>query len=211
MDLNEIKGWFEANKEDASVKSYIEGFNPLAALTDPKAAHDLVESHKALKGYRDSFVTKSLDTYREKTLPGLIDEEIKKRHPDETPEQKRIRELEQKLAERERREQEQARREKLRAKAKEIGYDPDLAADFAPFDEEAAVAALTRHSEWLKQRETALRNEFLAGGGKPPEGGDSKSGEVDRKKFLAMSMKEQSEWKAAHPKEWAHLQAHWND
>jgi hypothetical protein len=211
MDLNEIKTWIEANKSDASVSQYLEGFNPLAALKDPKEAHGLVESHGALKAYRDSFVTRSLDTYREKTLPGLIDEEMKKRHPEETPEQKRIRELELKIEAKERREQESARKETLRSKAKELGFDPDLAADFAFLDEEAATAALSRHSEAYKAHEKRIRNELLAKGNPPPDGGDPGAGAMNPKKFLAMSMKEQGDWKAAHPKEWEYLQAHWYD
>lgn len=174
MEFAEVKQWLDANKGDASVKSYLEGFSPLAGLTDENT-HSLVESNKSLRAYRDRAVTKAIETYREKTLPGLIDEEMKKRHPEETPEQKRIRELEQKLAERERREQETARKERLRAKAKEIGYDPDLAADFAVYDEDAALSILTRHVEWDKAREARVRNELLVkGGGPTPKAGEPK-------------------------------------
>lgn len=46
---------------------------------------------KYLKSLNDAAVTKGINTFKEKTMPGLIEEEIKKKFPDETEEQKKLR------------------------------------------------------------------------------------------------------------------------
>ena len=50
-----------------------------------------------LKSLTDARVTDAINTYKTETLPRKIDEEINKRYPAETPEQKEIRELKQKF------------------------------------------------------------------------------------------------------------------
>ena len=62
------------------------------------------EGKKWLQAEKDKTVTKGLETWRTNNLPKIIDEEITKRFPAETPEQKRIKEMESKLADLERRE-----------------------------------------------------------------------------------------------------------
>lgn len=49
---------------------------------------------KYLQSITDAAVTKGIATFKEKTMPGLIEEEIKKKFPAETEEQKKIRLLE---------------------------------------------------------------------------------------------------------------------
>lgn len=51
---------------------------------------------KYLQSQKDAAVTKGIETFKEKTMPTLIEEQIKIRFPEETPEQKRMRELEMK-------------------------------------------------------------------------------------------------------------------
>ena len=49
---------------------------------------------KYLQSQKDAAVTKGIETWKEKTMPDILEEEIKKRFPEETAEQKRMRELE---------------------------------------------------------------------------------------------------------------------
>lgn len=51
---------------------------------------------KYLQSQKDAAVTKGIETFKEKTMPALIEEQIKVKFPEETPEQKRMRELEMK-------------------------------------------------------------------------------------------------------------------
>ena len=65
LDANTVKGWLETNEEG---KSY-------------------------LNSYADSKVTKGIETFKTKTLPTLVEEEVTKRNPKETEEQKALRQL----------------------------------------------------------------------------------------------------------------------
>ena len=56
------------------------------------------QGKKFLQPKMDAYFTKGLESWKANSLDKLINEEIKKRFPNETPEMKRIMELEQKLA-----------------------------------------------------------------------------------------------------------------
>lgn len=49
---------------------------------------------KYLQSITDAAVTKGITTFKEKSMPGLLEEEIKKKFPGETEEQKKMRQLE---------------------------------------------------------------------------------------------------------------------
>ena len=70
-----------------------------------------------------------LDKYFNKGLEKLIDEEIAKRYPEETPEMRKIKELEQKLAEKER----EAVRKELTIKAQQLASEKGLPTDLATY------------------------------------------------------------------------------
>lgn len=56
------------------------------------------DGKKLLQPKLDSYFSKGLDTWKNNNLQKLIDEEVNKRNPAETPEQKAIRELQQQMA-----------------------------------------------------------------------------------------------------------------
>lgn len=93
---------------------------------------DMLANNKEIKGYYqstlDTKVSKGINTFKEKTLPSLIDEEIKKRDVENmTPEQKQLKELQDKIAQME---QEKAQAEFMnsnKAKLKEAKLSEDLA------------------------------------------------------------------------------------
>lgn len=64
----------------------------------------LLQTNKEIQGYNqsqiDSFVSKGVESFKTNKMPGYIEEAVKKATipPDETPEQKQIRELEEKFA-----------------------------------------------------------------------------------------------------------------
>lgn len=96
MTLAEIKQFLIDNKDQADVKEYL---NMLSSVTPEKFKSYLEtdEGKRLVKPVVDSAVTKGIDTYKEKTLPGLVDAKVKELYPDETPEQKRIREQEDRI------------------------------------------------------------------------------------------------------------------
>ena len=74
------------------------------------------EGQKLMQPKLDNYFNKGLETWKQNNLEKLIDEEIAKRYPEETPEMRKIKELEQKLAEKER----EAVRKELTIKAQQL-------------------------------------------------------------------------------------------
>jgi hypothetical protein len=82
-NFDEVKSYFESNKDNEDVKNYIEGF-----LTPDRVESFLVSDlgKKILQPKLDSYATKAISSHDEKfktnELPKLINEEVKKRYPD---------------------------------------------------------------------------------------------------------------------------------
>jgi hypothetical protein len=112
VDMQEVEAAVLELQEQGT-KSYLAGLDKDKAL-------ELLKSNKALSSAHDSLFAKGLETWKEKTLPGLVDEEYKKRNPPESEEQKRIRALEDKLAQADQERQRVAQLEFLRNKADEV-------------------------------------------------------------------------------------------
>lgn len=126
MELKEVKAFFEANKDNAEVKSYLSelGKPSKEALVDFAGKPEGLE---ALQSVFDRERTKAISGFKEKGMQSLLDEErkkvaeetekkLKKEYKiDEDPAMKRIRELEEKLAT----EQNEKKREKIMAQIRE--------------------------------------------------------------------------------------------
>ncbi|MEK5148774.1 DUF4355 domain-containing protein [Psychrobacillus sp. FSL K6-4615] len=95
VTFDQVKAFLDSNKDNAEVKEYYNS-NVLTA-DNVKTFLETNEAKKILQPKLDAHFTKSLETWKTNNLDSLVDEEMKKRNPDETPEQKRIRELEEKL------------------------------------------------------------------------------------------------------------------
>lgn len=105
LSWNEVKQWLDANKTSGELKTYLDGvvsefIKSEAGKSYIKTLLEGDEGKTLVQPLIDRAVTKGIDTYKEKTLPGLVQEEVEKKvkeiHPEETPEQKRIRLLEDK-------------------------------------------------------------------------------------------------------------------
>lgn len=101
MNLDDIKQFLEENKEDEAVKAFIGGFSSINE-DDIKAYLENEDGKRLLQPKLDSYFTKGLETWQQNNLQKLIDEEVSKLNPDQTPEQKRIKELEDYVAQKER-------------------------------------------------------------------------------------------------------------
>lgn len=142
-------------EQRADVKALLDGANPLAKVVDADSAADFIANHDVLKRGRDKLVTAAIDSHKrkfeEEKLPeirkALRDEVSKELNPEETPDQKRLRELEEQLRERESREKRYQLRDKLRGKAKEIGFDEELAERLVGLQTEDHEAELTTFAE----------------------------------------------------------------
>ena len=84
------------------------------------------EGRQILQPRLDQYFTKGLETWKGKTLPGVIEEEITKRFPGETEEQKRLRSLEADLASEKSARLKEISRNAALAKAMKAGVSSDL-------------------------------------------------------------------------------------
>lgn len=157
----------EENRGD--VEKAIRGMNPLDGLTKDKA-FDFMRNTDVLRSALDAEVSRAVEANRrkfdEEKLPELRksmrDDILKEINPTETPEQKRLRELEDQLKERDNRERLYQVKEKLRAKAKEIGFDEDLAERFALMQTDSPEEELATFAERVKSQAQKIAEAEIA-------------------------------------------------
>ena len=165
MDFfKELVGWAKAHaKEDANVAEFEELVSKAAPPDDAKQAIDYIRAIPSLRSAYDAALNteynRAVKKYEEEKLPEKekeLRESIRKElNPTETEEQKQIRELREKLEAKEEAEALTERKEALRAKAKDFGVDPDIAADFALYGDDGETY-LKRHAEWHKKELDAV-------------------------------------------------------
>ena len=187
MDIfKELVGWAKAHaKEDANVAEFEELVSKAAPPDDAKQAIDYIRAIPSLRSAYDAALNteynRAVKKYEEEKLPEKekeLRESIRKElNPDETPEQKQIRELREKLEAKEKAEALTERKEALRAKAKDFGVDPDIAADFALYGDDGETY-LKRHAEWHKKELDAIKAETAKGafGNRTPQAGGAPKG-----------------------------------
>ena len=200
MDIfKELVAWAKANAKDGvNVAEFEELVSKAAPPDDAKQAKEYIRAIPALRSAFDAALNQEFDRatkkYEEEKLPEkekALRESIRKElNPDESPEQKQIRELREKLESKERAEAITSKQNALRAKAKEYGIDTEIAADYAHYGDDAENI-LKRHAEWHKKELDAVKAESARAtfGNKTPTGGGS------------LNLKPQAEIDAMTPKE----------
>lgn len=142
------------------------------------------------------------ETWKAKELPTILEQErdklMKELNPEESPAEKRLRELEQKLADKERKETEYERRSTLREQYKDIA--PDVAEKLYSLDDDS-VSAVMEYTKQLRGKIDELEK-IQKYGGKAPAGGGK-----DDKGLNAMSVDEQMAYAKSGPKEQAEVMA----
>ncbi|MFJ6415016.1 DUF4355 domain-containing protein [Terribacillus saccharophilus] len=170
MTLEEIKAYFEQNKDNADVQSYLgELRQPTAA--DVEGFLDTEEGRKLLQPRLDSNFTKGLTTWKENNLEKLVDAEVKKRNPDKTPEQLELEKLRQELDN----QKKEAAREKLNNKAvayaSENGLPTDVVSFFLGEDEDSTIKNLDLLKEKYEAAVSARVDETFDKNGRRIENG----------------------------------------
>lgn len=145
MTIEEIKKYFEDNKDSEDVKQFLADLAKAPELTLGVVQQFLTDNEdgkKFLQSHVDAAVTKGIGTWKENNLKNLVDDAVKKANPEETDEQKRIRTLEDKFNTTE----SELVREKLKnktvAELSEKGLPTELADFFIGRDEERTTANL---------------------------------------------------------------------
>lgn len=112
MNIEEVKSFFEEHKDDKEVKDYLNGLKTVS-VDDVKGFLDTEEGKRFIQPELDRYHSKGLESWKEKNLEDLIEQEVRNRNPEQSEEQKRISALEQELEKRDA----EAKREKLRSNA----------------------------------------------------------------------------------------------
>jgi hypothetical protein len=89
LTFEDVKNYIESNYEKQDIQDFFS--SKFKNYVDTDRGRELIQPTL------DRYVSKGIETFKAKTLPTIIDEEVTKRMPAETPEQRRIRELEDKL------------------------------------------------------------------------------------------------------------------
>ncbi|AHL18450.1 alanyl-tRNA synthetase [Staphylococcus phage DW2] len=112
MNIEEVKSFFEEHKDDKEVKDYLNRLKTVS-VDDVKGFLDTEEGKRFIQPELDRYHSKGLESWKEKNLENLIEQEVQKRNPEQSEEQKRISALEKELEKRDA----EAKREKLRSNA----------------------------------------------------------------------------------------------
>ncbi len=96
MKLEEIKQFFEDNKEDQEVQDYLKGLQQVT----PEGINEFLESDegkRVIQPKLDSYFTKGLESWKAKNLESIVNDEVAKRTSDKTPEQQQMDDLRKEL------------------------------------------------------------------------------------------------------------------
>lgn len=175
MTYEEFKQYLENNKDNADVQSAIDEFKTVSQ-EDVRSYLETDEGKKLLQPRLDSYHSKSLETWKKNNLDSLVEEEVGKRNPQETEEQKRIRKLEEDIANRDKKEQRQV----LENKALKLAQDKTLPTDLINFfigeDEDTTISNIDTFKEKFDAAVKAQVDSRFKQNGREVNEGDGKSG-----------------------------------
>jgi len=177
-ELTKALETISANLEAPEVKKFISKFNPLAGVTKDNVG-EFIEKNDIFKSYRDSFHTKGLETWKANNLKKLVDEEIAKVNPQETPEQKKIRELEQRLNEEAAARKKETLKNQAIKKLTEKGLPVDLTDYLIGQDEETTDQALTTYEKALENFKKSVTEGILKTKGRVPAQTETEPQNID--------------------------------
>jgi hypothetical protein len=171
MDLQSVKSFLEEQKDNEDVKGYLQELSKVT-VNGATTFLESEEGKKLLQPKLDSYFTKGLETWKGNNLKKIIDDEVAKRNPSETPEQKMYRELKEQFEESERK----RIRESLKNRALSSLSEKKLPTHFVDYligvDENSTTENLTKFEEtWKNAKEEFLKNNaqsFGNQGNNPP-------------------------------------------
>lgn len=201
LTVDQIREWITANKEGEDGKKLLSELNPPHELTAEEVRDflDTQDGKTLVQPMVDSRVTEGIETYRKKhfepevskRLAARLSEEMAKLNPTETPEQKRIRELEEK----DRKRDEEWEKDKLKRAIVEVAGQMQLDAffvdDFLPPTLEQGKLYLQKIAERDKRIAEKIRNETLVSGGfRPGSGSQGDKNKLDIEAYRKLPQEE---------------------
>jgi hypothetical protein len=200
MNKKELKAWLDGLENLGDDDSIDEEFSKTELVKKLKDGTLTLENFKAkmsdgefksfIDSLKDTHFNTALETWKKNHLQKLIDDAVSKANPQETEEQKMIRELRERI---EKTEAESAKKD-LRAKAIQIANDKKVPLKLVDYflgqDEETTTKNFNSFNEIFNSSLSSAIEEKLKGGYKPPTGDPTPP--VDESKMS------DAEWFAAH-------------
>jgi hypothetical protein len=185
MNLEEVKQFLEQNKENQDVLGVVKQYAPKQeiGLEDvQKLVNEKEDFKRWIESEKDKHFSKGLDTWKQKSLPSVLDEEIKKRFPEKDPKDLENESL--------RTELENFKKEillkDLKAKALTIASEKKIPNKIIDFfigqDEESTVSNLNVFEEVMESYIKSQVDERLGSTHQPPSGGSIPTGQNPFKK-----------------------------
>ncbi|MFC4182994.1 DUF4355 domain-containing protein [Saccharococcus thermophilus] len=195
MNLEDVKKFFEQNKDNEEVKAYLAGLKQISVQEVQQMLTENEELKKFFDSEKDKHFSKGLETWKRNNLQKLIDEEIKKRFPEADPKDVKLKELEAKIQQME----QEKLREALKNKALTLATEKKLPVQLIDFligqDEESTLQNLATFEEVWTQNLQALVEEKLKTNGVNPKDSNVKTQTFTREQLLAMTPEEiQKNW-----------------
>lgn len=189
-EMQKVVEFLKANKASDELIKTVESLKTVNFDSVKEFLEKDETGKKFLQAQKDASVTKGIETWKEKTFPNILEEEIKKRFPEETAEQKRMRELEinqQKL-------ESEIKRKDLLNKAISYATDKKLPIKFVDRfigeDENSTIANIDSFGEIYSEAINKAVESKFKDNGRNGGGGDG-SGAGGEKTY-----KDFAEWKA---------------
>lgn len=183
MNLEDVKKFLADNKEQEDVKAYL-GELSAVSIDKVKGFLDTEEGKRLLQPRLDQNFTKGLETWKTNNLETIIQEELRKRNPDKTPEQIELERLRNEIeAERKARNREALVNKALKV-AKEKNLPDGVIDFFIAENEEGTLENLSKFEETFQAAVKASVDAKFKEGGRNPEHGETKhSGVIDINKL----------------------------
>lgn len=210
LNLQQVQEFINTNKDNAEVKSYLQGLNKIALDGVKSFLESDEEGKKYLNSYSDNKVTNAIKTFEQNTLPKRVEEEIKKRNPSLDPKDLEI----QKLKEQFENMQKETMRKDLQLKVSKIAAEKQISSDLIPFildeDEEKTMDNLKALEKALGDYSKIIRSQILAEGSYTPKKNFSNNTTVNPYKKETWSMTAQMELEKNNPTLAAQLKSQLN-
>ena len=166
MDIKEVKGFIESNKDNEDVQNYVKGF------VTPDRVNEFLTTDEGVKLIQpkiDSNFTKGLETWKANNLEKIVNEKVDaivlEKYPTDTEEQKAFKKLSLDF--------EAEKKSRIKSELKAIaletatkkGLPPQLAGYFIGDSEESTKANLTLFEEaWTAEKSAAVQKVFADNG-----------------------------------------------
>lgn len=200
MEIEEIKTFLEANKADEKVKAFLAEITPkvsselISTYLETEEGTKLVATHPATDRRVTEGVKTAVDKERVKIdaeVKRLVAAEMLKANPQETSEQKQIREIREQLdTEKQARARETLTRQLIEESSK-LGVDINsvISSGYMPGSFEEGQVFLKNLKKRDDDLESKIRND-IAGSGFKPGSGQGDKGKVDLSKMSKEQMRE---------------------